>query len=97
MQKVILMFIVVAYDIPDNKRRTRLHKLLRRYGEAVEYSLFECLISDAQFVELQRAVAKVISEGEDNVRYYDICSACKRLTKTLGRAVSTSIPDAYII
>ena len=91
------MFIVIAYDIPDDKRRTRLHKLLRRYGDAVQYSIFECLISDAQFDELRRAVAKIIVEGEDNLRYYDICAACKRLTKTLGRAITTTEQQAYII
>jgi CRISPR-associated protein Cas2 len=90
------MFIVIAYDIPDNKRRTRLHKLLRRYGDAVQFSVFECLISDAQFDELRQGVAKIIIEGEDDVRYYDICAACKRLTKTLGRAVTTTEQQAYI-
>jgi CRISPR-associated protein Cas2 len=91
------MFIVIAYDIPDDKRRTRLHKLLRRYGDAAQYSVFECLISEEQFDELRSAVARIIIEGEDDVRYYDICAACKRLTKTLGRAVTTSEQQTYIV
>jgi CRISPR-associated protein Cas2 len=91
------MFIVIAYDIPDNKRRARLHKLLRRYGDAAQYSVFECLISEEQFDELRRAVAKIIVEGEDELRYYDICAACRRLTKTLGRAITATEQQAYII
>jgi CRISPR-associated protein Cas2 len=91
------MFIVITYDIPDDKRRTRLHKLLRRYGDAAQYSVFECLISEEQFDELRSAVTRIIVEGEDDLRYYDICAACKRLTKTLGRAVTTSEQQAYIV
>src|SRR5579885_1454026 len=30
---------VVAYDIPDNKRRTRVHKLLKGFGQWTEFSL----------------------------------------------------------
>lgn len=35
-------FMVVAYDVPSDKRRTRLHKQLKNYGDPVQYSVFEC-------------------------------------------------------
>jgi CRISPR-associated protein Cas2 len=90
------MFIVIAYDIPDNKRRSRLFKLLKRFGAPVQFSIFECLINDGQFEVLRREVAKLIVEGEDDVRYYDICAGCKRLTKTFGKAISTTVQQVYI-
>ncbi len=90
------MFVIVSYDISDDKRRTRLHKLLRRYGDAVQYSVFECVIDQLQFDQLRQEVDKIIMVGKDSVRYYDICQACKQWTKTLGKAITTSIQTVYI-
>jgi CRISPR-associated protein Cas2 len=35
-------FVVVVYDISNDKRRTRLHNALLDYGTPVQYSVFEC-------------------------------------------------------
>lgn len=36
---------VIAYDIPDDKRRTKVHKLLSGFGKWTQYSLFECFLT----------------------------------------------------
>ena len=36
---------VIAYDIPDDKRRTKVHKILLGYGKWTQYSLFECFLN----------------------------------------------------
>jgi hypothetical protein len=33
------MFIVISYDIPEDKRRTRIHKILKSYGQWMQYSV----------------------------------------------------------
>jgi CRISPR-associated protein Cas2 len=91
------MFIVVTYDIPDNKRRTRLHKALFRFGEPAQFSVFECIITEAQFDALRREVANVMEPTEDSVRYYQVCDGCRRRLIALGQAQTTSIPPAYIL
>ncbi len=90
-------FTVVAYDVPDDRRRTRLFKTLRRFGEPVQFSVFECILSPEQVLEMQAAVDRVINGDEDNVRYYDLCQNCHRRTVTLGKAVTTLVKRAYII
>lgn len=90
------MFIVVAYDVSDDKRRIRLHKTLRRFGDRVQFSVFECVVTEHLFDEMRRAVAQVVSP-EDNVRYYDICASCRKETITLGRAVTTTDKRVYIL
>lgn len=62
------MFIVITYDINDDKKRTRLHKTLRRYGEAVQYSVFECIIDEAQFDEMRREIARLLGDEAQGVR-----------------------------
>jgi CRISPR-associated protein Cas2 len=91
------MFIVVAYDIPDDKERTRLHKTLMRFGEPVQYSVFECILSEAQFAEMRRAVSGVVEEARTRVRYYAICEPCRAKTTTIGRARTTTIQPFYIL
>jgi CRISPR-associated protein Cas2 len=91
------MFIVIAYDIPDDRRRTRLYKTLLRFGEPVQYSVFECHLTDAQFEKLRQAVARVINAAEDHVRYYELCQSCGRRIRTVGQVLVTSAPSLYVV
>ena len=77
-------FVVVAYDIPDDKRRTRLHKLLLRYGSPVQYSIFECLVDEKGLATLQTQVRKVIRPRLDHVRYYHLCAECRAQIEHTG-------------
>ena len=36
--------VYVAYDISENRRRNRLHRLLRGFGEPVQKSVFLCWV-----------------------------------------------------
>lgn len=91
------MFIVVTYDIPDNRIRTRLHKVLMRFGEPVQLSVFECIISDAQFDELRKAVTTVIKSDTGSVRYYQVCQGCHRRIVVMGTAQTTTLKPVYIV
>jgi CRISPR-associated protein Cas2 len=92
------MFVVVAYDISDDALRERLHKTLRRYGDAVQCSVFECVISESQFRDLRESVARLLEpSGETGVRYYGICEACRRETRTLGRARTATDQPLYLL
>ncbi|MBI5304822.1 MAG: CRISPR-associated endonuclease Cas2 [Chloroflexi bacterium] len=75
-------FIVVAYDISDDKRRTRLHKRLLDFGTPVQYSVFECLLVEKDFARMERAVRRVIKPRLDQVRYYFLCETCRSKIET---------------
>lgn len=89
-------FIVVAYDIPDDRKRTELFKTLRRYGEPVQFSVFECILDDARFAEMRDVVGKIAAEAVDNVRYYELCPKCRRDIVPLGKAITTKLEPVYI-
>lgn len=88
--------IVIMYDIADNRTRTRLFKLLKRYGEPVQLSVFEAIITDEQFAEMRDKVARLIEGDEGEVRYYETCQMCNRGIVTLGQARTTVLPAVYI-
>ncbi len=77
-------FIVVAYDIPDDQRRTRLHQRLLDFGTPVQYSVFECLLTEKDFERMRRTVARTIKPRLDQVRYYFLCETCRSKIETTG-------------
>ncbi len=68
--------IVVAYDVSDNKRRNRVVKLLLKYGSRINFSVFECMLSDSQLEQLKEDIRGSINTREDIVVYYPICVKC---------------------
>lgn len=77
--------IVICYDVTDDRRRAALFKLLSRYGDAIQYSLFECQLTQRQIHELKAAVSRLIDCEDDDVRYYEICSKCLGYKYALGK------------
>ena len=68
--------IVVAYDISDNKKRDRVAKILQQYGERINLSVFECMMTDAQFDRVTERIGRIVNTKTDYVVYYPICMNC---------------------
>jgi len=90
-------FIVVCYDIPNDRRRTRLHTKLKDYGTPVQYSLFECLVSEQELQRMQRAVQRIIKPRLDHVRYYHLCGNCQTRIETTQAGVEVAHSPAALI
>ena len=75
---------VVAYDIPSDKRRTKVHKILLGYGKWTQYSLFECFLTKKQLLLLRSKLEEHLLEEQDSVRFYPLCANCVRKVETVG-------------
>lgn len=82
------MFIVIAYDVTDDRRRARLHKKLKSYGKPVQYSVFECILSPKILAKMKKMVSKEIKTDEDLVRYYFLCEACQQRIQAINGEVT---------
>jgi len=67
------MFVIVCYDITDDRRRCRVASELENFGCRVQYSVFECHLEEPQLRELQARLFTLLDEEEDHVRYYALC------------------------
>jgi len=67
-----MLFYIVVYDIPCDKRRQKVAALLEGYGQRVQYSVFECVLSEDKYEELRRRLKKKVKLTEDNVRFYPL-------------------------
>ncbi len=91
------MFIVVTYDIVDDKRRTRIAKTMEDYGTRVQYSVFECILEKELLSEMINALTAHINHEEDSIRFYILCKGCITSVKMLGKGVLTEDKDVFII
>ena len=75
---------VIAYDIPDDRRRTKVHQILLGFGKWTQYSLFECFLSRKELVLLQAKLSQHLVAKEDSVRFYPLCAMCVEKVETVG-------------
>jgi CRISPR-associated protein Cas2 len=79
------MYLVVSYDIHDDKRRNRIHKVLKNFGERIQFSVFECDLTKEQLLRMQHALKRIIEEeDQDSVRFYHLCDSCQRKIDRIG-------------
>ena len=87
--------VVVAYDIPNDRRRVRMHTVLSGFGENVQESVFECELDDATLKQLRRRIKQLIRPA-DEIRIYSLCGACaERIDNGRGDRPQRQ-PDVYI-
>jgi CRISPR-associated protein Cas2 len=75
---------VIAYDIPSDRRRSKVHKLLCGYGAWTQFSLFECYLTPKQYLLLRDRIDRLLEPAEDSVRFYSLCGACRKQVETVG-------------
>jgi len=78
------MNLVVAYDIPNDRRRTRVFKVLKNFGQWMQFSVFECHVTERDLVELRHRLDEEIDPKEDSIRIYRLCDACMRSVERIG-------------
>jgi CRISPR-associated protein Cas2 len=63
---------LVCYDIRDDKRLRRMGKLMRGYGDRLQYSVFRCVLGARERVEMQGQIERRIKPSEDAVLIVDL-------------------------
>jgi len=69
-------FIVVAYDISKTRRRTKVSKILEKYGQRINKSVFECMLTKDEYEKLKVQILPLIEKKTDTIAFYTICLEC---------------------
>jgi len=88
---------VVSYDIPDDRRRTRVHSALTGFGTWVQFSVFECFLDRKQRMLLETRLLQEIHQREDTIRIYGLCGACIPKVEVLGRGDMPREENVYLL
>lgn len=94
------MMMLVSYDVAQDengeKRLRRVAKLLQNYGQRVQYSVFECLVEPAQWVELKNKLIKEINPEYDSLRFYSLGANWQKRVEHIGQKVTIN-PQGLLI
>ena len=93
----IRAFHAIAYDVPNDKRRLKVARLLERYGERVQYSVFEMWLTAEEADVVRRELLAIINPEEDQVRIYRLCEACVRRIVVLGNGEVQPPPGPVVV
>lgn len=61
---------LIAYDIADPRRLSRVHRTLKKQGLPVQYSVFTVVIKRKALLRLMESISRLIHPAEDDIRCY---------------------------
>lgn len=84
------MYLLVTYDVstasPTGAKRLRhVARICTNYGKRVQNSVFECLVTPAQRVELEADLTAAIDLETDSLRIYHLGSDYQSKITTIGK------------
>lgn len=87
MRKIYL----VTYDIRNDKRLRQVFKTMRNWGDHLQYSVFECQLSQVDLLQLKAELNKIINCAHDQVLFVDLGPAAGR-----GERVIEALGQPYV-
>lgn len=96
------MFVLVTYDVDTTSvsGKTRLRKIAREcvnYGHRVQAFVFECVLTESQFLILKSKINSIIDSELDSIRFYFLGKNWNRHIETLGKSASLDVSSELII
>jgi CRISPR-associated protein Cas2 len=95
------MMVLVAYDVETEskggqRRLRRVARACQDFGQRVQFSIFECNIDPAQWVNLRSRLVQEIDPAKDSLRFYFLGANWRRRVEHIG-AKPTYDPEGPII
>ena len=96
------MLILVTYDVETQtkagqKRLRQVAKACQNYGQRVQNSVFECIVSEAQLVSLKNLIGSIIDTEADSVRIYYMGNELKQHVESMGKVTSFDYTQDLIL
>lgn len=85
-----MLYVLITYDVSTEtesgkKRLRKVAKICTNYGQRVQNSVFECLLTPAQFVQIKSELSNVIDHKKDSLRFYLLGKNWQRRVETMGK------------
>ncbi len=90
-------FILISYDVANNKIRFRLARTLKDFGKRVQRSVFEAELTEAELQRLRKKLSQVKLEDDDSIRLYVLCAGCLKNVQIWGVGEVTRKPQVVIL
>lgn len=90
-------FILIAYDITNTKRRNKVAKTLVGFGKRVQYSVFECFLTNSDLALLKKRLEKFIDLEVDSIRFYKLDIQSYKNIEVFGSGVVSKDEQLILI
>lgn len=96
------MFVLITYDVnvtsADGAKRLRsVARACTDHGTRVQASVFECVLTEAQYVVLKRRLESMIDARHDSIRFYLLGNNWQRRIETLGKDFGINFTGELIV
>jgi CRISPR-associated protein Cas2 len=92
-----MLLYIIVYDITCDRRRNKIADLLKGYGRRVQYSVFECVLPNHKYLELQQRLKSKIDLTEDNIRFYPLLQHTLNGIEMWGISLGITPPPDSIV
>ena len=96
---VYLEFLILACTIYI-LAPTRLRKVAKQcvnYGRRVQNSVFECVLDNAQCIQLKSVLSDIIDPEVDSLRFYYLGNKYKAKVESIGVERGIAIDDVLVL
>lgn len=95
------MLVLITYDVNTETKagKTRLRKVAKEcvnYGHCVQNSVFECILDQAQCLEVKHILEKIIDKSHDSLRFYYLGNNYENKVEHIGIKPSFKVEDVLI-
>jgi CRISPR-associated protein Cas2 len=96
------MEILLAYDVATDtaagrKRLRTVAKICEGFGQRVQKSVFECVVSEGEFLQLLARLRPAIDPEADSLRVYRLLEPRADYVWILGRELSLDIRGTLVV
>ena len=96
------MYMLITYDInvTSNKGQSRLRKVAKicvNYGQRVQNSVFECKVTEADFLKIKKQLENVIDKETDSLRFYRLGVNYDKKVTHIGAKQTYKFEDPMIL
>ena len=96
------MDVLLTYDIADTQgegasRLRQVARICEKYGQRVQFSVFECRLSPSRFARFIGEVQDAIDIRQDSVIVYRFAGRISDVRLNLGRSGDHELGDPWVI
>lgn len=91
---------LVCYDIADDKRLRRVFKTCRKYGDHLQFSIFECDLNPSEKIGLETDLNRLLQHDEDQVLFVALGPSegrGERVITALGLSYARMDAPCYVV
>lgn len=87
------MMVLVAYDVRTDteagrRRLRKVAKICQDHGQRVQFSVFECVVDQAQWIAFRAKLVAAIDWDLDSLRFYFLGAEWRRRVEHVGSKAS---------